>query len=64
MKRSEMLEILHKALTFELGHDYTEKLEEIVLEVVEKAGMSPPDHDGTVFTFNEGLVLPPEWEKE
>lgn len=65
MKRSEMLTKIddhlinrgfHKGGSFDLAWS--------ILEVIEKAGMSPPDWDGTVYGYNEGLISPPEWEPE
>lgn len=35
-----------------------------ILDMLEGFGMSPPDWDDTVYGYNEGYILPPEWEPE
>lgn len=67
MKKSEMIEkicdILH---TYRRSTEAVNSLElsEWILNICEREGMSPPDHDGTVFCYNEGNISPPKWEPE
>lgn len=71
MKRSEALEyIKHELQDFARNYEMASekarphKLEhgaENILDMMLGFGMSPPDHDNTVF---EGFINPPEWESE
>jgi hypothetical protein len=65
MKRSEMIEIMIDAyLKYSTKMSTTRDKMNHVLDDIEKAGMSPPDYDNTVYGWNEGFISPPEWEPE
>jgi hypothetical protein len=63
MKRSEALDIIDDDV-YEHDLPLLQGISKEILGRLEKAGMSPPDYDDTVFGWNEGLIMPPKWEDE
>lgn len=64
MKRSEAIKRLKEETDNWCSSSLSLDEINLILVTIEDMGMSPPDFDCTVFTWNEGLIRPPVWEPE